>query len=71
MKTIIRKIICTIAAVVVLSAGFTATPTPNPNSSPNDSVDIIETELGTNDDESGEGNENKPQCDDLFVEILQ
>ena len=71
MKTIISKIISASAAVVVLCAGFTAVPKPNPDSSPDGSVTIIEAKPGTSGDESGEGNENNPQCDDPCVEILQ
>lgn len=70
MKTVISKILgALIAAAIVLNSGFITIPKPAP-STDNPTV-IIETETGTNENKSGKENENNPQCDDPFVEILQ
>lgn len=72
MKKLISKTInAIIAAAVILNAGIAVIPKPNPGFDSDSSITIIETKPGTNEDESGEGNENNPQCDDPVVEILQ
>lgn len=72
MKKLISKTISAIiAAAVILNTGIAAIPNPNPVFDSDSSITIIETKPGTNEDESGEENENNPQCDDPVVEILQ
>jgi len=72
MKKLISKTInAIIAAAVILNAGIAVIPKPNPGFDSDSSITIIETKPGTNEDESGEGNQAEPQFDDDWDYIQQ
>lgn len=73
MKKIHKNLLALAAIAVILSAGIIPNPNPNPKDFPNtgSSVTTGEQTPGENqDDNDGGKNENKPNCDEDPVNLL-